>query len=149
MSEMKYVMLEHSFDNLFDYMECYELAYAFSPLVKQAQEPNSSNEDKNKMKQKGQSIVRSHLMIMLQHPNVFVYFIRKTIIGPMTVWSLRTRLPECVQHGVLNPQLNIIIKSMKTNSIKIKTKRVSRFDQERSAKMCYRGISSSVCNLLP
>jgi hypothetical protein len=35
-------------------MECYELADAFNLLVKQAQEMNDSNEDKNKKKQKGQ-----------------------------------------------------------------------------------------------
>jgi hypothetical protein len=54
MSKAKYVLLEHSLDQLFDYMECYELADAFNLLVKQAQEMNNSNEDKNKKKQKGQ-----------------------------------------------------------------------------------------------
>jgi hypothetical protein len=54
MSEVKYVPLEHSLDKLFDYMECYELANAFNPPVKQAQEMNNSNEDKNKKKQRGQ-----------------------------------------------------------------------------------------------
>jgi hypothetical protein len=54
MSKAKYVPLEHSLDQLFDYMECYELADAFNLLVKQAQEMNDSNEDKNKKKQKGQ-----------------------------------------------------------------------------------------------
>jgi hypothetical protein len=54
MQILSYVLLKHSLDELFDYMECYELANVFNPLVKQAQETNNSNEDKNKMKRKGQ-----------------------------------------------------------------------------------------------
>jgi hypothetical protein len=57
MSEVKYALPEHSLDELFDYMEhCehYELANAFNPPDKQAQEMNNSNEDDNKKKQRGQ-----------------------------------------------------------------------------------------------
>jgi hypothetical protein len=51
---VQYVLLEHSLDKLFDYMEHYELADALNLPVKQAQEMNDSNENKNKKKEKGQ-----------------------------------------------------------------------------------------------
>jgi hypothetical protein len=73
----------HSLNKLFDQMECYELANAFNLLDKQVQQMH----DSLKGSKKAQSIIRSHLMMMLQHPNIFVCFIKWMIIGPMTVQS--------------------------------------------------------------
>jgi hypothetical protein len=72
-SDVKCVLLEHSLDKLFDYMEHYELAIAFNPPVKQAQEMNDSNENKNKKKQKGQKPCKKSSddnRMPKQHPNI-------------------------------------------------------------------------------
>jgi uncharacterized Tic20 family protein len=110
-----------------------------------------------KRSKKVKSIVRSHLMtIMFQGPNIFAYFIRRMIIGPMTVWSLRTRLPECAQHEVLNLQLNVLIKSMKTNNIKTKTKKSFTLSSKKKCKNVLRRhsklslqLTTMTINLIP
>jgi hypothetical protein len=75
MSDAKYVPLKHSLDKLFNCMKHFEIANAFNPPAKQAQEMNDSNENENSKKKKVKCIIRSCLMMKIfWHANVVAYF---------------------------------------------------------------------------